>query len=143
MTMSAAQEEAINELSAMCEARGWLTPRDQMVHLFSHHQCDMICEENGLLWNKACSCGVIIDVRRGGYIQHLIAVLNKESGHEAVSFDVRGQVQAGNRASAKKRFLATIEKVGTILLRFNDSTRILAPIRDFGGEVSITSCVKQ
>ena len=46
-------------------------------------------------------------------------------------------------ASAKKRFLATIEKVGTILLRFNDSPRILAPIRDFGGEVSITSCVKQ
>jgi hypothetical protein len=46
-------------------------------------------------------------------------------------------------AFAKKRFLATIEKVGTILLRFNDSTRILAPIRDFGGEVSITSCVKQ
>ena len=59
MTMSAAQQEAINELSAMCEARGWLTPRNQMVHMFSHHQCDMICEENGLLWNKACSCGVI------------------------------------------------------------------------------------
>jgi hypothetical protein len=97
MTMSAAQQEAINELSAMCEARGWLTPRDQMVHLFSHHQCDMICEENGLLWNKACSCGTTIDVRRGGYIQHLIAILNKESGHEAVSFDVRGQVQAGHR----------------------------------------------
>ena len=73
------QQEAVSELATRCAARDWLTPRDQMVNLFSHHQCNMICEENGLLWNKACSCGATIDERRGGYIQHLIAVLNKES----------------------------------------------------------------
>jgi hypothetical protein len=92
------QQAATNELAAWCEARGWLTPRDQMVHLFSHHQCDMVTEENGLLWNKICSCGATVDARLGGYTLHLIEVLKKESGHEAVSFDVRGQVQARLRS---------------------------------------------
>jgi hypothetical protein len=95
MTQSADQQQtATNELAAMCEARGWLTPRDQMVHLFLHHQCDMVTEENSLLWNKLCSCGTTVDARQGGYTLHLIEVLKKESGHEAVSFDLRGQVQA-------------------------------------------------
>jgi hypothetical protein len=51
-------------------------------------------------------------------------------------------VPAKSETSAKKSFLATIEKAGTILMRYNDTTRIMAPIRDLNGEVSITSCVK-
>ena len=66
-----------------------------------------------------------------------------KQGSEVLTIKDQMIVPEKTEAAAKKRFLATIEKVGTILLRFNDSTRILAPIRDFGGEVSITSCAKQ
>ena len=66
-----------------------------------------------------------------------------KQGSEVLTIKDKMIVPEKTEASAKKRFLATIEKAGTMLLRFDDSTRILTPIRDFDGEVSITSCVKQ
>jgi hypothetical protein len=42
---------------------------------------------------------------------------------------------------AKSSFIGTVERVGTLLMKFND-TRLMAPIRDLGGSLAIIGCSK-
>jgi hypothetical protein len=62
-------------------------------------------------------------------------------GPSALCFPDTIVVPANTEAEAKSSFIGTVERVGTLLMKFND-TRLMAPIRDLGGSLAIIGCSK-